>query len=337
MLNKKMTVAAALEQDIADGRLLPGDMIPSRAQLMRRFHCSRSVVERAISDMTERGLLAGRQGKGTFVLSSCAAQKYPIRRVYAVSSYYAKGFKQSFTCLLLDSRDLGLPVEFIPLDRADAECETLCQEDALIVFINPDYEQLPLMHYLKSRHIQLLVINREFDGFNRIVTDIFSGFLDGLEYLESLPGETVSVIGREMQLKYPYQIFRQMYFFRACAEKKMQVNRENVLFLPFKNVAKEITAAEQIFKHLPARIAILNSDLIEPLINFATARGLVPGRDFFVLGFEYLAPVADIPGIAMLRQKYDDFYDKLKEFIAAGGNNCDEPFVLTIPPELIIS
>lgn len=337
MLNKKTMVAAALEKDIGHGIILPGEMIPSRAQLMRRFNCSRTVVERAVAELTLRGVLAGKQGKGTFVTGAGIPQNIvPIQRIFAISSYYAKSFRQPFTCLLLDSSDLGLPVEFIPNDRADAEAERLCQPDALNIFINSGYEELPVMHYLKSRHIPMLVINREFDGFDRIYTDILAGFRAGVEFLENSSDAPLYVIGRTAQLKYPYQSFRQMNFFRACAEHSVTVYPENIFILPFENIAEDMKTLRNVFRRSPCRVAVLNSDLSQPVIDLAVAENREPGKDFFMLGFEYLADLADIPGVAMIRQKYDVFYEELKSFIANYGKCEYASLNSAIPPELIV-
>ena len=337
MLKKKVIVLSALEKDIADGTIAPGEMIPSRAQLMRRFHCSRSVVERAVADLTARGILTGKQGKGTFVSVAHETENIPIRKIYAVSSYYVRSFNQKITCLLLDSNDLGLPVEFIPSDRADAECETLCQSDALVLFINPDYEQLPLMHYLKSRHIPLLLINREFDGFNRICTDCLSGFRAGLAVLDNIPGAPLAVIGRECMIKYPYQASRLVNFFRACAENGIRIPEENFLISQFDDPDEEIREAERLFSDRPARIAVLNSDLTEPLVNFAVSKDLQPGKDFHLLAFEYRDPLADTPGIIMIRQRYDAFYDELKRFIPEYSKHYSGDFQLFVEPEIIVN
>ncbi|HEY5762178.1 MAG TPA: GntR family transcriptional regulator, partial [Rhodocyclaceae bacterium] len=51
------------------GEWLPGDSIPSEAELAGRFGVSQGTVRKAIDEMAAENLLVRRQGKGTFVAS----------------------------------------------------------------------------------------------------------------------------------------------------------------------------------------------------------------------------------------------------------------------------
>ena len=53
--------------EIRNGRLKTGDRIPSEAELVRMVGVSRITVTTAIKELTARGILVRRQGKGTFV------------------------------------------------------------------------------------------------------------------------------------------------------------------------------------------------------------------------------------------------------------------------------
>ena len=55
-----------LEQ-IADGRLRPGDKLPSTAELQVAYECSDNPVKKAIGRLQAIGLLIGRQGRGVYV------------------------------------------------------------------------------------------------------------------------------------------------------------------------------------------------------------------------------------------------------------------------------
>src|SRR3989304_10174602 len=56
-----------LLREIAEGRLCPGDKLPTETQLMERFGVSRTPVRQAMLDLVHRGLVQRRGGKGTFV------------------------------------------------------------------------------------------------------------------------------------------------------------------------------------------------------------------------------------------------------------------------------
>jgi DNA-binding FadR family transcriptional regulator len=53
-----------------DGRLVPGDKLPTEGQLMQAFGVSRTVVREALSRLQAAGLVATRHGIGTFVVGA---------------------------------------------------------------------------------------------------------------------------------------------------------------------------------------------------------------------------------------------------------------------------
>ncbi len=58
----------ALGERIRDGRLAPGDKLPTEAAVMAEFGVSRTVVREAISKLQAAGMVETRHGVGTFVV-----------------------------------------------------------------------------------------------------------------------------------------------------------------------------------------------------------------------------------------------------------------------------
>lgn len=58
-----------LRKEIVDGRLQPGDQLPTEAALAARAGVSRTVVREAVASLRAGGLVETRQGAGAFVLS----------------------------------------------------------------------------------------------------------------------------------------------------------------------------------------------------------------------------------------------------------------------------
>lgn len=69
-------IASALKADMSEGRYLPGDKLPTEAQLAARFGVNRHTVRHALSDLVEQGLVRTRRGAGAFVAST--PTDYPI-------------------------------------------------------------------------------------------------------------------------------------------------------------------------------------------------------------------------------------------------------------------
>lgn len=60
-------IYAELERRILSGDWAPGDRIPFEHELTARYGCSRMTVNKAISELAERGLVTRRRRAGTFV------------------------------------------------------------------------------------------------------------------------------------------------------------------------------------------------------------------------------------------------------------------------------
>lgn len=60
-------VAEQLCAEIKQGRLAPGDKLPTEARLVEQFAVSRTVVREAVSRLKSLGLVDSRQGSGVFV------------------------------------------------------------------------------------------------------------------------------------------------------------------------------------------------------------------------------------------------------------------------------
>lgn len=63
-------IARSLSEEIASGRLRPGDRLPTEHFLSQNFGVSRNVVREAIASLRAQGLIESRQGIGAFVAAA---------------------------------------------------------------------------------------------------------------------------------------------------------------------------------------------------------------------------------------------------------------------------
>ena len=63
-----LELVASLGDRIRDGRISPGDKLPTEAAVMAEFGVSRTVVREALSKLQASGLVETRHGIGTFVV-----------------------------------------------------------------------------------------------------------------------------------------------------------------------------------------------------------------------------------------------------------------------------
>ena len=73
-----LELVEALGDRIRDGRLQPGDKLPTEAAIMEEFQVSRTVVREAISKLQASGLVETRHGIGTFVIGVGGAPGFKL-------------------------------------------------------------------------------------------------------------------------------------------------------------------------------------------------------------------------------------------------------------------
>ncbi|MES2946546.1 MAG: FadR/GntR family transcriptional regulator [Pseudomonadota bacterium] len=71
-------IVESLASSIREGRMLPGEKLPTEAEIMARFDVSRTVVREALSKLQASSLVETRHGIGTFVLQPQDAGNFKI-------------------------------------------------------------------------------------------------------------------------------------------------------------------------------------------------------------------------------------------------------------------
>lgn len=96
-------IADALRNDLAEGRYVPGDKLPTEAALAERFGVNRHTVRHGLSALVEDGLIRTRRGAGAFVAAT--PTDYPIgQRVRFHENLIAAGRRPEKRILHVEDR-----------------------------------------------------------------------------------------------------------------------------------------------------------------------------------------------------------------------------------------
>ncbi|SFE37665.1 phosphonate metabolism transcriptional regulator PhnF [Roseivivax sediminis] len=132
-------IAKTLETEIAERLYPPGARLPTEAALSDRFGVNRHTVRRALSDLSERGLVRSRRGAGVFV--DIVPTDYALgRRVRFHQNLRAAGHLPEKRVLRIETR---------PARRAEAEALDLDRESEVVV-----YEGLSLSDGIAIAHFE---------------------------------------------------------------------------------------------------------------------------------------------------------------------------------------
>lgn len=76
--NRTDEVVDRIASEIENGRLMPGDRLPTEQEMMAAFGVSRTVVREAVSALRAEGLVTSRQGAGVFVARDSSFRPFRI-------------------------------------------------------------------------------------------------------------------------------------------------------------------------------------------------------------------------------------------------------------------
>ncbi len=115
-------IADTLRSDIAEGRYLPGDKLPTEAALAERFGVNRHTVRHGLSALVKEGLIRTRRGAGVFVAAT--PTDYPIgKRVRFHENLIAAGRRPEKRVLQVEERaSTGGEANALSIDMGDPVC-----------------------------------------------------------------------------------------------------------------------------------------------------------------------------------------------------------------------
>ncbi len=209
-------ISTTLAAAIAEGRLPPGERLPSERRLMELLHVSRSTIRIALGELIGRGFVAATHGRGNFV------QEPPQRRelrFLAIEQMGTTGqIAPSHYELVHAAEQAANTVTHYRYTRTPEEmCRTLCQPPqdchGILIFRPPwQWEEALLALHPKEIAIPFLIVNRDFSGtrLNFVSADHYTHGLEATRQLLAkghrrigyLSGNTAFGYVRQMEAGY---------------------------------------------------------------------------------------------------------------------------------------
>ena len=157
----------AIQSQILDGSLQPGDSLPPERDLQKHLNLSRSTVRQAIRALANAGMLHSRVGAGNFILKQ---QPVPlsgglIGMIASEMSFYLY-YAQVYASFSLSMREAGFRVDMSTcnqdMDGLFEIVNDLIELGASGVAINPPANRdiTPIIALLQARHIPVVIVGR---------------------------------------------------------------------------------------------------------------------------------------------------------------------------------
>ena len=335
MAGKSDSLQQKILEDIRNGILKPGKPIPSRNQLCRKYQISRTTVDRAVNRLIESGYLSAVQGSRTIVRRSSPG--HPLERLCVVYQNIRTGavsgdqFFKQVNC--------PLPATVIGEEDAGVHFARMCAPGTAVIWNCPGLESLYFIRSLANASVPQILINRDFASYNYVATDQRASIREGLAWLLIEAGRDITLLARPNDHTRPYMAERTIAFYESAVELGARLSGSSIYSRNINDIPQEIAAiAQELFLGVkPARgIVLLNQEFVLPLVTCGIALGKQPGRDYFLLTFDYHEELRNTPGIGMLRQQFDLMRSEASRWLSAGYAERGELFQVKLKAEFTV-
>ncbi|WP_248304591.1 phosphonate metabolism transcriptional regulator PhnF [Breoghania sp. L-A4] len=195
-------IAERLKADIRAGVWAQGSRLPAESALAERFGVNRHTLRRAVAELAAEGLLAARQGRGTFVES--VPISYPIASRTRFSEIIGRQARSPGGRLISSSRETASPwlVEKLRLRPGESvhRLETLRVADGVPISLSTSWfsaERFPdlVSRYAETGSVTMALAAHGLEDYTRQRTDISARLAEPEEarWLKLAPGAPVLV------------------------------------------------------------------------------------------------------------------------------------------------
>jgi len=338
MLSKVDIIKEKILNDIGLQRLKPGDLLPSRHSIMRKYGFARATVDTAIKDLVLQNYLYSVQGSGTFVAK--LERPESVRKAYIIDDYRSTPYTEHGILSIRIAAGIQeyRECQIVHPNQVKLYMKEIMEPGNAVIWVRPNAIHLSVINYLKNAAIPQLLIGRSYLEFNYISTDAETGISQGFEWFRERGVDEVALITHENNPMLPYIAERQIAFYRSCAECGINVNpdilfrvKQDNLALQLNDIAKKLFGGE----YCPKGIFITRNDMLLSLLSLAESFSKRPGRDFYLLSFDDEPSLTGTEGICMLRQRWGQMGRlAIKWFLNDANKN--KQVKINVEPKLII-
>ncbi len=337
-MNKSQMLQDMILSDLSSGRFKPGEPIPSRNQLCRKYKCSRNTVERAIAALKLKGCLVSNQGGTTRVASSYQTSSSPTE-LFIVSGFFHEQSERAIREMFFPSLESKINVRAIRESDLLRNTDTVSHPGAALIWVTPGIEAMWLMAHLERSGVPQLLINRIYRHYNYAGTDTAASIREGMTWLMNEAGRECALVSRKADLAMPYLSERLIAFYQTAAELGAKLTGDRIHVRSFRDFPAELseTGSRLFASGKPPRgIVVLDSSLTVPLVTCGHMYNMTPGRDYFLLTYDFLPELIKYDGIAMMRQQNEKLYLESQRWLMDGYAEKRAPFHSAIRTELIV-
>jgi len=340
-LRMKETLLAQIQ----DGRLKPGDLLPSERELGTQYGVSSITVRRALSELVKEGHVIRQVGVGSFVKSAHRQTRLGLV-VFGFDENDWRRNRDIFGDLVGGITSAAWEGDAVfSLIRTSCDThvgrflESLIGEnayDGLILRTAGDFSRADLAPLLRER-VPFVLVKRNVEGLgvNSVVVDEFRGGLLATQHLISLGHQRIAFVGPT-----GVSVAKQRYlgYQQALREANLVADSGLVQVVPSFTQADGYSGTQRVLEHHPTAIFASADVLAEGCFEACTEAGLQIPADISVVGHDdYSAALRVRPQLTTVRISYYDLgLRSAKMLLEIIGSCLSSPMHEVLTPTLVV-
>lgn len=343
-----LQVYEAVSEKIKRGEYKPGELIPSQAELMAEYKASITTIRKALDQLCSDNLILKHQGKGNYVKQPTPEAKtknigfivYNINHLfYSCILMGVEQFTEKAGYNVILSNSLGSQENELSILMRLYESKKV---DGFLICPVEEAQHSKSLKYLTEKNIPHVIFPQvDTSGLNSdyVICDDFEGSVNGVSHLIESGYRRIAYLdiksARSINLKNRLGGYKKALELKGIKfDKSLCINVDDV------DEESGSAAADKLLEMKPRPDAVyaMGDRLGIGIIRRLKQRGIMPGRDIGVLGFDNLM-YTDIPEISLTT------LDQPKEKIGSTAadiliqrisGNVPDKNQIVIKPELII-
>ena len=274
---KRELLRSYLLELVRDNRILQGNAIPSRNELMEKFGCARATVDYVVGNLEKEGVLTSERGKGTFIAST---ESVPSINAAAIVSYsggilWPSEIEQG----VLSTFKSDLPVSRFTYEEIQVPAAwERCKAHKVVLFIMPNAAHEHFLLEARKSALTHVVAYRDPPESSFVCVDVRRSVCDLVSRLHSKGCSKIAWFGL-VQSRYNFPERRYAGFLESLLENNLQFKRE---WIDLDSSIDDVKFLESILsgeeKERPDAI-ILAQKPMSTVLPVLERLGIKPGKD----------------------------------------------------------
>jgi len=330
---------------IGRGDLKPGDRLPSRPELERRFRCARATVDKALGALKSDGLIRTEFGRGTFVAERRPRKTGTGRAVVVIprKSPEIKNDIYVFSIYRelargLSGRDRGthLTVEE-PHTPAGPDAEAL-RTASVVYWVRPSPGAASMLRFLADEGVPQVLLNRDYGEYPCVCTDAAGGQRAAVARLAKLGHRRIGYVHLPVNPLRAFDSDRMIGFLEGVHAAGLAPDAAPRLEIP---QGRGGTTESAITKWLRSDAApsavVFSSSIAGAFVRAAGAAGLRIPDDISVLTVDEVHDPNHLFGMRFTcqRQRLAEIGRRAAKLTASKLRAGDRPLKVRLVPDLV--